>query len=121
MKNILLILTHEYQTRVKKKSFIIMTLLGPLLITLFYGAIIGLSVYQMTGTKSKTVLVTDPQPTLNGPLPKRTHFQYQMAANLEECRKTLEDGTADMILNLNSLTGDTVALISSKSQSISDK
>lgn len=121
MKNILLILTHEYLTRVKKKSFIIMTLLGPLLITLFYGAIIGLSVYQMKGTKSKTVLVMDPHHTLNGELPKRKDFQFQMASNLEESRKTLEDGKADMILNINSLKGDTVDLISNKSQSISDK
>lgn len=45
MKNILLIIQREYITRVKKKSFIIMTILGPLLMVLMYAAIIwaGLS------------------------------------------------------------------------------
>lgn len=40
MKNILLVLQREYLVRVKKKSFIIMTLLTPLLMLAFYGFII---------------------------------------------------------------------------------
>lgn len=39
MKTIFIILKREYLVRVRKKSFIIMTILGPLLITAFYGVI----------------------------------------------------------------------------------
>lgn len=40
MKNILLIIQREFLTRVRKKSFIVMTILGPLLIAAMYGIII---------------------------------------------------------------------------------
>ena len=40
MSNIKLVTAREYLTRVKKKSFILMTLLTPLLIAGFYGLII---------------------------------------------------------------------------------
>lgn len=39
MKNILLIIKREYLTRVRKKSFIVMTILGPLLMALVYAGI----------------------------------------------------------------------------------
>ena len=45
MSNIKKIIGREYWTRVKKKSFIIMTLLTPLLIVGFYAALIGVGVY----------------------------------------------------------------------------
>jgi len=40
MKNIWVILKREYLTRIKNKTFIIMTFLAPILITAFYGGAI---------------------------------------------------------------------------------
>ena len=59
MNKILLIAQREFLTRVKKKSFLIMTLLGPLLITGFYGAIIYVSVNDSLSNETKKVLVLD--------------------------------------------------------------
>lgn len=56
MSKIGLIISREYSTRVRKKSFIIMTLLGPLLIGGFLTLTIWLS---MSETKEIHVLVTD--------------------------------------------------------------
>jgi ABC-2 type transport system permease protein len=39
MNAVWIVLSREYLTRVKKKSFIIMTILGPILVALFYGLI----------------------------------------------------------------------------------
>jgi ABC-2 type transport system permease protein len=59
MNNIWLITKREYLSRVKKKSFIIMTLLGPVLIAAFYGAIIYISVNQELGDDGKLIAVMD--------------------------------------------------------------
>lgn len=55
MKNILLVLKREYLVRVKKKSFIIMTILTPMLFVLFYAGIIWTAVSSVE-TKQVTVL-----------------------------------------------------------------
>ncbi|NLR90309.1 MULTISPECIES: ABC transporter permease [Flammeovirga] len=44
MHKVLLIIKREYITRVRKKSFIIMSILGPLMIATFYGVIIWASI-----------------------------------------------------------------------------
>lgn len=59
MQKIFLITRREYLTRVRKRSFIIMTLLGPLLFGLFYAAIIFIAVNQDLGKSSKTIAVLD--------------------------------------------------------------
>ncbi|MEI6455330.1 MAG: ABC transporter permease [bacterium] len=56
MKKILLILKREYMTRVRKRSFIVMTILGPLLMA----AIVVVPVYLATrGNEMKTISVID--------------------------------------------------------------
>lgn len=56
MKKILLIIQREYYTRVKKRSFIVMTILGPL----FMAAIVVVPVYLATrNNEMKTVAVVD--------------------------------------------------------------
>ncbi len=44
MKNIWVVLKKEYLTRIKNKTFIVMTFLGPLLIALFYGGAIWVAI-----------------------------------------------------------------------------
>ena len=59
MNNIGIITGREYFSRVKKKSFILMTLLTPLLITTFYGIIIWVSVGQTISTENQNIAVVD--------------------------------------------------------------
>ncbi len=61
MHKILLIIRREYLTRVKKRSFIIMTILGPVLIGALYGVMIYLAVNSGIGEKVKTIAVHDEQ------------------------------------------------------------
>jgi ABC-2 type transport system permease protein len=51
MKNILLILQREYLTRVRKKSFIVMTILGPVLMGLLYAGIIWAAISSVNQKK----------------------------------------------------------------------
>jgi len=59
MNKIKLITWREYITRVRKKSFIIMTFLGPMLIAAFYGIMIFLIVNEDIVSDEKTLLVID--------------------------------------------------------------
>jgi ABC-2 type transport system permease protein len=59
MSKIWLITKREYLSRVKKKSFIVMTLLGPLLIALFYGLIFYFVLNPNVGSKEKKIAVFD--------------------------------------------------------------
>ncbi len=59
MKKIWLVTKREYITRVKKKSFLVMTLLSPLLIVLFYGIIFYFSFNKDISDTSKKVLIVD--------------------------------------------------------------
>ena len=56
MNTILIIIKREYLVRVRKKSFIVMTILAPLLLAAFYGAIIWAAV---GSTSQKKIAVID--------------------------------------------------------------
>jgi len=78
MHKIWLITKREYLSRVQKKTFIIMTILGPLLIALFYGIIIGLTVTQKTSEKTRIVAVVDKSGLFKNQLknPNKVQFVY---------------------------------------------
>lgn len=59
MGKIRLITWREYITRVRKKSFLVMTILGPLLIASFYGVIIFFAVSDNFGSDQEKILVYD--------------------------------------------------------------
>ncbi len=59
LKRILLVLQREYLSRVKKKSFIVMTIVTPLLIALFYGVVFYIIYAQEKSKSSKNVCVYD--------------------------------------------------------------
>ncbi|MBW7935754.1 MAG: ABC transporter permease, partial [Flavobacteriales bacterium] len=61
MKKIWLVIQREYLTRVRKKSFIIMTILGPILMALVYGALIFIAVSEEE--KEHVVMVVDSSPS----------------------------------------------------------
>jgi ABC-2 type transport system permease protein len=56
MRNIFLVIKREYLVRVKKKSFLVMTLLGPLLFVAFYATVFWVA---MGSVDTKTVQVLD--------------------------------------------------------------
>jgi hypothetical protein len=72
MKKIWLVTKREYITRVKKKSFLVMTLLSPLLIVLFYGIIFYFSFNKDISDTSKKVLIVDESGNFKNQLKKNS-------------------------------------------------
>jgi ABC-2 type transport system permease protein len=97
MNNTLLIISREYLTRVKKKSFIIMTILGPLLMT----ALIIVPVYLASKSqRSMKVLVVDENEFFINRFQDtpKTAFTYQ-SGNIEHLKQyALGDGEYDAVL-----------------------
>lgn len=94
MKQIWLVTKREFLSRVKKKSFIIMTLLGPLLIALFYGAIIWVTISQNKQQKDHFIQVIDESGVVGSELKNREHVLYAYNdVNIDSARKTLEESS----------------------------
>jgi len=83
MGKIGLITWREYITRVRKKSFLIMTILGPVLIAAFYGIIIFLAVNDSIGKDAEKVLVYDESKTIEGKLFSDERMEFSYAENWE--------------------------------------
>lgn len=73
MKNILLIIKREYLTRVRKKSFIVMTILGPVLIAAMYGVIIWAAI---TTINTKKVHIVDESGLFNAKFNSTPEYVY---------------------------------------------
>jgi ABC-2 type transport system permease protein len=100
MNKTLLIIEREYMSRVKKKSFIVMTILGPLIIALFYGLIIYFSIQGVTGSNSKVAVVNDNK-TLTEKLISTKNIQYDYVKQpLNEMKKSLKGSGYDYVLYL---------------------
>jgi len=86
MNNIWIVTSREYSSRVKKKSFILMTLLAPLLIAAFYGAIIWMSINDNVGSSTKNIVVVDPVNVFTGKLknPDKINFILKPTFNIKE-------------------------------------
>lgn len=100
MNKILLIIQREYLSRVKKKSFIVMTLLTPILIAGFYGLMIYFSIQGLEGTHNKIAVVTDNK-TLTERLPSTKNRTYDyVGKSLKEMKGALTNSTYDYVLYL---------------------
>lgn len=100
MNKILLIIQREYLSRVKKKSFIVMTLLTPIIIAAFYGLIIYFSIQGVKGTHSK-VAVLNENKTLTEQLSSNKNISYTYVnQSLEEMKASLKKSDYDYILYL---------------------
>lgn len=77
MKNIFLVLKREYLVRVRKKSFIVMTILTPVLIAAFYGIIVWAAVGSFKNER-KTIEVIDQSGLFKNKFKsdKNTTFQF---------------------------------------------
>lgn len=96
MKNILLILQREYLTRVRKKSFIIMTLLGPILIGAMYGIVIWAA---MTSIDTKNIQVVDDSGLFTNKFSSSQSFKYQFTnEKIETAKQKLKGSNIDALV-----------------------
>jgi ABC-2 type transport system permease protein len=122
MKKIALIISREYLSRVKKKSFIIMTFLGPILIGGMYAIAIWLAVNADEMNQKKNVYVIDETEQFKDHFrdSKSLSFQY-VNSNLDSTKKLIEGDEDSYVLYIPNLTKDLsgVQLYSTKQASIS--
>lgn len=104
MNKILLIIKREYLSRVKKKSFIIMTFLTPLLIAGIYG-LIGYFTYKGISETHNKVAVVSLNKTLKEQLPSDKNIDYKyVTESLDDIKKSLKESDFDYILYLPEFT-----------------
>ena len=80
MKKIALIIQREYLSRVKKKSFIIMTFLGPLLIAAMYAFAIFLAVNSEDLSDKKKIVVCDQTNTLSNIIKSNAQYEFEFSS-----------------------------------------
>lgn len=96
MKNILLIIQREYLTRVRKKSFIVMTILGPLLMAAMYGVIIWAA---LTSINTKKVHIVDESGLFQGKFPSTSEYLYSyQESDIESAKTTFKDSGWDALV-----------------------
>lgn len=100
MNKILLIIRREYLSRVKKKSFILMTFLTPLLIAGIYG-LIGYFTYKGISDTHDKIAVISTNKTLTEKLAtdKNVTYVYENKS-LDQMKKSLKNSDYDYILYL---------------------
>ena len=104
MNKILLIIRREYLSRVKKKSFIIMTFLTPLLIAGIYG-LIGYFTYKGIKDTYDKVAVVNNNKILVEKLVSDKNIKYEyVTQSLEEMKKSLKKSDYDYVLYLPNFT-----------------
>ncbi|KQC02257.1 ABC transporter permease [Pedobacter sp. Hv1] len=104
MNKILLIIRREYLSRVKKKSFIIMTFLTPLLIAGIYG-LIGYFTYKGISDTHDKIAVVSTNTTLKEKLAsdKNTEYIY-VNQSLSEMKSSIKKSDYDYVLYLPEFT-----------------
>ncbi|WP_432712928.1 ABC transporter permease, partial [Pedobacter sp.] len=100
MNKVLLIIQREYMSRVKKKSFIVMTLLTPLLIAGFYGMMFYFTYRGMEGSQNKIAVISENK-SLTEKLPAKKNRTYVYVNQpLKEMKASLGKSGYDYILYL---------------------
>jgi len=99
MNPVWVILQREYFSRVKKKSFLIMTILGPILIGLFYGVIGFIMTRDTSGDDVSVVSVRDEAGILNRQLDSMKGYRFQFTdLPADSVNKAIGDGKVDAFL-----------------------
>lgn len=106
MSKIWLVTQREFLTRVKKRSFIIMSLLGPILIAGFFAGMFYLASTEDTGAK-KIAVVDETSEFLNKlPPSKYITFVYCPKSELNNLKKTLPETDYYGILYISSIVAN---------------
>jgi ABC-2 type transport system permease protein len=125
MNKIWVILKREYLTRVKNKTFIIMTFLGPLLIALFYGGIILVATNDAGDHSVKNVLFTDNSNFFENKLDTIDNYHFIKApSNHTEALNKVSKGEFTALLEIKDrelYKIDSVQWISTKTLSLLQK
>jgi len=96
MNKILLIITREYITRVRKKSFLVMTFLGPLLITGLYGLGIWMVINDIDTDEVKKVAVIDESHLFESKLKNSRSIEFLfIEENFDDAKGSLQSGSID--------------------------
>lgn len=121
MNKIFLIIQREYITRVRKRSFIIMSVLGPVLFAAFLAVPAWLAT--MEDKEIKTIAVVDSSNIFNGILPETEYikFVYPQEANLKILQDNFKNGGYSAILFIpqDILSSNTPFLYSDKGSVLS--
>lgn len=106
MNKIFLILQREFMTRVRKKSFIIMTLLTPI----FFAAIMVLPSYfaTMEDTELKNIAVIDNTGKYSAAIPQTEYLAFSFIANtpVDQVKNSLEESGYYALLTIDSTAED---------------
>ncbi len=114
MRNIPLVTAREYLTRVKKRSFIIMTLLAPILISAFYGGIIWVSTNDQVGATAKTVVINDESGIFKNKFSSASNINFKFIDGFN--RDSLLKNTADGFLTVEEFDLDHALKLSYESK-----
>lgn len=118
MNKILLVARREFLTRVQKKTFLLTTILLPLIIFGFYAMIIYFSV---DGGSSMNIAVADKANVFNGSIDKteEVSFSFVNETSAEDLKAFVKDGKYDGYIfvpeNLNVLNNDSIQIVTAKS------
>lgn len=99
MRNLWLIIRREYLTRVRRRAFILTTLLTPLAIAVFF-LIVGL-IFRYSGSETKRFAVIDTSEVLGGSLPdsESVFFKFTQVP-LDSLRQNFDDYDYDGIIDI---------------------
>ncbi len=102
MKKIMLIIQREYLTRVKKKSFIIMTLLAPVLMAAL--VVVPVLLMTMGDTSAKKIAVIDKSKRFKNVLKdmKATQFQFIENGEVEHLKTAFKSSNYYAVLEIDS-------------------
>lgn len=100
MNKILLIIQREYLSRVKKKSFILMTLLTPLIIAGFYGLMIYFTIQGASGTNNRIAVVNNNKTLTEQLTSSKTITYTYVDKSLAEMKASLGKTDYDYVLYL---------------------
>ncbi len=113
MNKIALVIKREYLSRVRKKSFIVMTIAAPLLISAFYGIIIFFALNKDIGDTEKKVYVVDQSTIFKDKLHSKTNIQfvYGEAPVTKDTKTFLETENYYAILSIPDTTLQNIQLV----------
>lgn len=118
MNKMWVILKREYLTRVKNKTFILMTFLTPLIFALVYGVAIYIAMSDAKSDTVKKVYYTDTQNKLKGQLDTIGKFAFEYAPSAKEAMEAVKTDKVHAFLNISDVDYsklDSVQWVSKKS------
>lgn len=121
MNKILLVLEREFLTRVKKKSFIIMTILTPILFAALM--IVPALIATMDDTDEKHIAVIDDAGIFEGKIPETEYLKFTFLPNIkvDDIKETFDESNYYAVLLIGKMVAsspDAVVLYSDKQPSI---